>query len=156
MTSIDLGCGNNKISKFFVGVDNYSATQADVTCDMTNLSMYKDSSVTIVTSRRAIQHVEDDVQVFREINRILTPDGVAIIEVASTLNSVVSQMLNRLKIKKYRYKLFHIYTASGIKKRVRESGLRIVTYAKSPTKLPFYNHVIVAMKGELDVNKNTA
>jgi ubiquinone/menaquinone biosynthesis C-methylase UbiE len=155
MTSIDLGCGNNKISKFFVGIDNHPGAQADVTCDMTNLSMYKDSSVTVVTSRRAIQHVEDDVRVFREINRILTPDGVAIIEVASTLNAVVSKTLNRLKIKKYRYTFFHTYSTSGIKKRVREGGLKIVTYAKAPTKLPFYNHVIVAMKGELGENKNT-
>jgi ubiquinone/menaquinone biosynthesis C-methylase UbiE len=116
--------------------------------------MISDSSVRIVTSRRAIQHVDDDLRVFKEINRVLTPDGIAVIEVAGLLNSSVSKFLNYLKIKKYRYNIFHIYTKSNVEKKISQSGLRLLMYSKATTKRPFHNHIIIVMKGESIENKS--
>jgi ubiquinone/menaquinone biosynthesis C-methylase UbiE len=155
VASIDLGCGDNKISQHFIGIDIRPTKHTNIVADLKSLRMLQDSSAKLVTSRRVIQHLEDDIEVFREINRILMPDGIAVIEVAGFLNASVSKLLNWLKIKKYRYTVFHVYTKARIEKKIRTSGLKLVTCAEAATKAPFYNHVIIAMKGEPAQNTKT-
>lgn len=90
MTSIDLGCGDNIVNACFVGVDRRQTKYTKVVAEADDLSCFGDSSVNVVFSRRCIQHVANDVKVFEEINRILTPDGMAVVEVASVCNALVS------------------------------------------------------------------
>lgn len=148
MTALDLGCGDNKVSPNFIGVDKRPTSCADVVTDLEDLSHFKDSSVNVVFTRRALQHVDDDVKALKEINRVLAPDGMAVVEVASYWNAKVSILLNRLKIKTHPYRCFHVYTVGSLKSVIKESGLRLVTLASAPTATPlFRNHVAVLVKG---------
>jgi predicted SAM-dependent methyltransferase len=149
MTSIDLGCGDNKVNPYFIGVDKRPTDQTDVISEADDLSAFSDDSVNVVFSRRCIQHVADDQKVFNEINRVLAPNGVAIIEVAGPYNALASKFLNWLSIKKYAYPLFHVYTRDILKRRIEAAGLKIVSLGLSPTETPFFrNHVAVCVKGK--------
>ncbi len=150
MTSIDLGCGDNKVNTHFVGVDRHKTTQSDIISEADDLSCLETSSVHVVFSRRCIQHVVEDVKVFSEINRVLAPDGIAVIEVASVSNALVSKALNRLGFKKHPYPHFHVYTRKGLRKKLEAGGLKIVSLSFAPTETPlFRNHVAVCTKGQL-------
>ncbi len=149
MTSIDLGCGDNKVNPHFIGVDRRHTGQTNIVSEADDLSCFGSSSVNVVFSRRCIQHVQNDRKVFEEINRVLRPDGIAVIEVASIYNALVSKILNRLGIKKYPYAQFHVYTKKELKKRIESSGLKIVSLSLASTNTPlFRNHVAVCVKGE--------
>jgi ubiquinone/menaquinone biosynthesis C-methylase UbiE len=149
MASIDLGCGDNKVNPYFIGVDKRLTEATNIVTDADDLSPFSDGSVNIVFSRRCIQHVADDIAVFREINRVLTPNGIAVIEVASFYNAITSKLLNRLGIKKHPYEVFHVYTRNALKRKLEASGLKIVSLSLSPTETPlFRNHVAVCMKGQ--------
>jgi ubiquinone/menaquinone biosynthesis C-methylase UbiE len=103
MTALDLGCGDNKISQDFIGVDKRPSSEATVVADLEDLSQFKDNSINVVFTRRALQHVNNDVRALSEINRVLASDGMAVVEVASYWNATISILLNRLGIKKYPY-----------------------------------------------------
>lgn len=149
MASIDLGCGDNKVNPNFIGVDKRPTEVTNVVTEADDLSPFSDGSVNIVYSRRCIQHVVDDDAVFREINRVLTPNGIAVIEVASVYNALTSKILNRLGIKKYPYQEFHIYTRTALKRKIEASGLKVVSLSLSPTETPlFRNHIAICMKGQ--------
>lgn len=149
MTALDLGCGDNKIASGFIGVDKRPSSEATVVTDLEDLSQFKDNSVNVVFTRRALQHVENDVQALSEINRVLASDGMAVVEVASFWNATISILLNRLKIKKHPYDSFHIYTTESLKATIKNSGLRLVTLGSAPTMTPlFKNHVAVLVKGK--------
>ena len=147
MVSVDLGCGNNKISPFFVGVDINKEAPVDYVSDIENLSVFSDSSINVVFCRRCLQHIPNDTQALREINRILTKDGIAVIEVASTLNSFFSKTLNALKIKTYTYKTFHVYTEKQLKERIQKAGLKIIRFGFAYTKSGFENYLVILTKG---------
>jgi predicted SAM-dependent methyltransferase len=149
ITSIDLGCGNNKINPYFIGVDKRSTDETNVVTEADDLSPFADASVNVVYSRRCIQHVADDDRVFKEIYRVLTPNGIVVIEVASVFNALTSKMLNRLGIKKYPYPLFHVYTRKVLRKKIEASGLVIVSLSLAPTATPFFkNHIAICTKGQ--------
>jgi ubiquinone/menaquinone biosynthesis C-methylase UbiE len=148
MTALDLGCGNNRISTTYIGVDSCPNADATILTDLEDLSQFNDGSVNVVFTRRALQHVTNDVQALKEINRVLTSDGMAVVEVASFWNATLSAILNRLKLKKHPYRSFHIYTTNSLKEAIRKSGLRLVTIASAPTMTPlFRNHLAVLVKG---------
>lgn len=148
MTSIDLACGNNKISPYFIGVDVRQTTDTQVVADVESLIHFADSSINIITFRRGLQHVSNDIQSLKEINRILTKDGIAIIEVASFWNAWVSKLLNTLQIKKHPYAVFHVYKTGDIKRKIALSGLHLVVLSSAPTMTPlFRNHLAVVLKG---------
>jgi len=131
-----------------VGVDRRETKYTKVVAEADDLSCFRDSSVNVVFSRRCIQHVANDVKVFEEINRILTPDGMAVVEVASVWNALVSKLLNYIKIKKHPYTIFHVYTTKGLKKKLETAGLKVVSLGLASTNKPlFKNHVAVCLKG---------
>jgi len=149
LTSIDLGCGNNKVNPYFIGVDKRLTEETNVVTEADDLSPFADDSVNVVYSRRCIQHVADDSKVFQEINRVLAPNGIAVIEVASQYNALASKMLNRLGIKKYSYPLFHVYTKQALRRKIEAAGLLIVSLSLAPTATPlFRNHVAICTKGQ--------
>jgi ubiquinone/menaquinone biosynthesis C-methylase UbiE len=148
LTALDLGCGNNRISATYIGVDVSPHSDATVITDLEDLGQFNDCSVNVVFTRRALQHVKNDVQALKEINRVLASDGMAVVEVASFWNAAVSIILNRLRLKRYPYQSFHIYTTNALKQTIRKSGLRLVTFASAPTMTPlFRNHLAVMVKG---------
>ena len=148
LASIDLGCGDNIVNTNFIGVDRRQTKYANVIAEADNLSHFEASSIKVVFSRRCIQHVANDTKVFEEINRILTPDGIAIIEVASVWNALISKALNSLKIKKHPYTTFHVYSKKGLRNKLESAGLKVVILGLASTSKPlFKNHVAVCMKG---------
>ena len=148
MTSIDLGCGDNIVNTYFLGVDRRQTKYTNTIAEADNLSCFQTSSITVVFSRRCIQHVVNDTKVFEEINRILTHDGIAVIEVASIWNALFSKALNHLGIKKYPYNVFHMYTRKGLKNKLEGAGLKIISLCLASTnKPPFKNHVAICIKG---------
>ena len=148
VASIDLGCGDNIVNTNFIGVDRRQTKYTNFIAEADNLACFETSSIKVVFSRRCIQHVANDTKVFEEINRILTPDGVAIIEVASVLNTLISKALNYLKIKKHPYSTFHVYTKKGLKNKLESAGLKIIILGLASTNKPlFKNHIAVCMKG---------
>lgn len=148
LVSVDLGCGFHKVSPFFVGVDKNKVC-ADVVADLENLSCFEDSSVSVIFCRRALQHVRDDVKALREINRVLSFDGVAVVETASVFNAVFSKFLNFLRLKTYCYDVFHVYSSFGLLEKIRLSGLKVYFFGSVPTRFPFSNYFIVLLKGGL-------
>jgi ubiquinone/menaquinone biosynthesis C-methylase UbiE len=148
VASIDLGCGDNIVNTNFIGVDRRQTKYTNVIAEADNLAYFETSSIKVVFSRRCIQHVANDTKVFEEINRILTPDGVAIIEVASVFNTLISKALNYLKIKKHPYSIFHVYTKKGLRNKLESAGLKIVILGLASTNKPlFKNHIAVCIKG---------
>ncbi len=151
--SVDIGCGDNKINQYFLGVDKRNTSGVDINSPADDLSEFADRSVKIVFTRRVIQHVENDVTAFSEINRILTNDGIAVIEVASAFNANLSKILNALKIKTYPYTTFYAYSKSSLEKKIKKGGLKIISFGYSPTKRWFCkNHLVICVKG--DIGKN--
>jgi ubiquinone/menaquinone biosynthesis C-methylase UbiE len=147
VVSLDLGCGNKKVSPYFIGVDKMKAPPVDVIADMEDLRSFTDNSVNAIVCRRALQHVKNDAQALKEIKRVLSNDGIAIIEVASFWNAKTSKLLNALKIKRYPYEIFHVYTKSILKKLIEDSNLHLITIASAPTMtFPFRNHLVIATK----------
>jgi ubiquinone/menaquinone biosynthesis C-methylase UbiE len=79
---VDLGCGSNKIIASAIGVDLKSGKSAEIISNAENLP-FKNNSINLLYSRRCIQHVKNDVTVFKEIHRILTKGGRFILILAS-------------------------------------------------------------------------
>jgi len=148
MVTIDLGCGNNKASRYFKGVDQKSNPQVDYVLDAENLIGIADLSVNAVYTERMLQHVKNDLQALREISRILTDDGIAVIEVASTLNARLSKTLNFLGIKRYSYTTFHVYTRKNLSQKIKMANLKILSYGRVPTHFGMYNHLFVVTKSK--------
>lgn len=146
--ALDLCCGDKKVSPNFIGFDIRPTKQADVIGNAEDLTYFADSSIHALYCSRALQHVPNDVQCLREVNRILAPDGLVVIEVSKRWNAVVSIVLNRLKIKRHPYTTYHIYTDKQLRQKIADSGLRLVSLASTPTMTPlFRNYLIVAVKG---------
>ena len=78
---LDIGCGRNK-KPGFSGVDINPGEQVDFVMDVQKLE-FEDNSIDEIFSRRCIQHVEDDKKAFNEIFRILKPNGIFTLEIAS-------------------------------------------------------------------------
>ena len=153
MVSVDLGCGSRKINSFFKGVDIQKTLSVDFVADMENLNCFSDSSVTVVVSRRALQHVSNDVQALKEINRILTVDGLVFIEVASFLNALASIIVKRLGFSLHNhYSVFHVYTRKSLKALIAESGLVLVCLGSVPTRKPLFRNLIVVATKSSSVN----
>jgi ubiquinone/menaquinone biosynthesis C-methylase UbiE len=146
LTTLDLGCGDSKASIFFKGVDKRCGPQVDFVCDAENLSIIADGSVNAIYTERMLQHVPNDVQALREISRVLTDDGLAVIEVASTMNARLSMALNFLGIKRYAYTTFHVYTRKALTEKLKMANLKVLSYGQVPTHLGMYNHLFVVTK----------
>jgi predicted SAM-dependent methyltransferase len=121
MLKLDIGCGGNK-KQGFLGVDIKSGEQVDFVMDVCKLE-FEDNSVDEIFSRRCIQHVEDDKKAFSEVFRVLKPNGVFILEVASWYGWLYYRL--HLSASYGGYKIFHLYRDSKIKKMLRDANFTI-------------------------------
>jgi predicted SAM-dependent methyltransferase len=148
MVTIDLGCGNNKVSPYFIGVDSNKEPQVDYVLDAENLHPFADSSINAIVAKRSLNVFTDDVQALREMNRVLAKDGIVVIEVASLINASIAKLLNALGIKRYTYKTLHAYSQNKLKQIIKESGLKILRFGYANTKWGFRNYLVILTKME--------
>jgi ubiquinone/menaquinone biosynthesis C-methylase UbiE len=153
MVTVDLGCGDNKASPYFIGVDKRQTQCTNYVLDAENLSTFKDDSINALYTERMLQHVPNDLKVLQEISRILTNDGIAIIEVASTTNAWITKILNFFNIKVFGYyKVFHAYNKQSLTKKIEAANLKILSYGRAPTRFGLWNHLFVVTKNEVAVS----
>ena len=81
MVNLDLGCGLNK-QKNYLGIDIRKNGAVDIIADLEYLPI-RSNCVNQIYSRRAIQHVENYNNAFKEIFRILKSEGEFELKVAS-------------------------------------------------------------------------
>jgi SAM-dependent methyltransferase len=137
---LDIGCGGNK-KPGFSGVDINPGEQVDFVMDVTKLK-FDDNSIDEVFSRRCIQHVEDDIKAFREIFRVLKPNGIFTLQVASWYGWLY--YLLHISASYGTYKKFHFYRDSTIKKKLEEANFTIesLRHIRSPRGLGYDIEVV--------------
>ncbi|MGA2309710.1 MAG: class I SAM-dependent methyltransferase [Candidatus Bathyarchaeia archaeon] len=118
---LDIGCGGNK-KPGFSGVDINPGEQVDFVMDVQKLE-FEENSIDEIFSRRCIQHVEDDKKALSEIFRVLKPNGIFTLEIASWYGWLYYRL--HLSSSYGNYKIFHLYRDSKIKKKLEEAGFTI-------------------------------
>ena len=100
---------------------------------MTDLSEFPAHSFDLVWSGQSIEHVsiEDAKRVFKEVARILKPDGLFCLD---TPNSVVSSLLTRVGMLHPEHKFE--YTAAELRELAQAAGFQ-VTQTLAATSMPF-------------------
>ena len=147
MVSLDVGCGFNKVSPYFIGVDKQKTPVTDYVLDAENLSAFRDGSIHAIYTERALQHVNDDVKAIREMYRCLSNDGVLIIEVSRRFNSYVCILFCRLGVTRQgKYEVFHVYSKRDLVAKVERVGFKVASYGLVPTRFVFKNHLLVLVK----------
>ena len=143
---LDIGCGGNK-KLGFLGVDINPGEQVDFVMDVTKLG-FKDNSIDEVFSRRCIQHVEDDRKALRAIFRVLKPNGIFTLQVASWYGWLYYCL--HLSASYGRYKKFHLYRDSKIKKMLKEANFTIesLRHIASPRGVGYDIEVVCRKKVE--------
>lgn len=126
---LDIGCGRNK-KPGFSGVDINPGEQVDFVMDVRKLE-FEDNSIDEIFSRRCIQHVEDDKKAFSEIFRVLKPNGIFTLEIASWYGWLYYRL--HLSSSYGNYKIFHLYRDSKIKKKLEEAGFTIQNLRHIPS-----------------------
>lgn len=126
---LDIGCGRNK-KPGFSGVDINPGEQVDFVMDVQKLE-FEDNSIDEIFSRRCIQHVEDDKKAFSEIFRVLKPNGIFTLEIASWYGWLYYRL--HLSSSYGNYKIFHLYRDSKIKKKLEEAGFTIQNLRHIPS-----------------------
>ncbi len=117
---LDVGCGENK-KQGFLGVDIIGGENVDFVMDVCKLD-FEDNSIEELFSRRCIQHV-DNKKALSEIFRILKPDGVFTIVVASWYGWLYYHL--HLSKSYGNYETFHFYTDSKLKKILEEANFAV-------------------------------
>ena len=116
MVNLDLGCGLNKQNNH-LGLDIRKNSDANILADLENLPI-KSSCINQVYSRRAIQHVENCDNVFKEICRILKPGSELKLIVASFWGLLFYK--TGLSQSRGRYSVFHLFTKSNLNKQLKQ------------------------------------
>ena len=137
---LDIGCDANK-KPGFLGVDINPGEQVDFVMDVTKLE-FEDNSIDEVFSCRCIQHVEDDNRAFREIFRVIKPNGIFTLQVASWYGWLYYRL--HLSASNGVYKKFHLYRNSTIKKKLKEANFLIksLRHIRSPRGLGYDIEVV--------------
>jgi len=126
---LDIGCGGNK-KKGFLGVDISKGEDVDFVMDVCKLD-FEDNSIEEVFSRRCIQHIEDDKKALSEIFRVLKPDGVFTLVVASWYGWLYYRL--HLSNSCGNYKTFHLYRDSKLRKMLEEVNFTIQSLRHIPS-----------------------
>lgn len=126
---LDIGCGGNK-KQGFLGVDISPGAQIDFVMDVQKLE-FEDNSIDEIFSRRCIQHVEDDKKALSEIFRVLKPNSIFTLEVASWYGWLYYRL--HLSSSYGAYKVFHLYRDSKIKRNLEEAGFTILSLSHIPS-----------------------
>jgi SAM-dependent methyltransferase len=120
---LDIGCDSNK-KEGFLGVDINAGKGVDFVMDVCKLE-FDENSVDEVFSRRCIQHVEDDKKALSEISRVLKPNGIFTLIVASWYGWLFYRL--RLSSSYGAYKTFHLYWNSKIRNMLKEAKFTITS-----------------------------
>jgi len=130
MVNLDLGCGLNK-QKNHLGIDIRKNSDTNILADLENLPI-KNSCINQVYSRRAIQHVENCDNVFKEIYRILKPGCEFNLIVASFWGLLFYK--TGLSQSRGRYSVFHLFTKSNLNKQLKQCNFVDVRIHKIKSK----------------------
>jgi len=126
---LDIGCGGNK-KEGFLGVDISKGEDVDFVMDVCKLD-FEDNSIEEVFSRRCIQHVEDDTKALSEIFRVLKPDSVFTLVVASWYGWLYYRL--HLSNSRGNYKTFHLYRDSKLRRMLEEVNFTIQSLRHIPS-----------------------
>jgi predicted SAM-dependent methyltransferase len=148
---LDIGCGGNK-EPGFSGVDINPGEQVDFVMDVQKLE-FEDNSIDEIFSRRCIQHVEDDKKALGEIFRVLKPNGIFTLEIASWYGWLYYRL--HLSSSYGNYKIFHLYRDSKIKKKLEEAGFTIQGLRHTPSPRGMGYDIQVISKKEVAHKKPT-
>jgi len=146
---LDIGCGGNK-KQGFTGVDINPGEQVDFVMDVRKLE-FEDNSIDEIFSRRCIQHVEDDEKALSEIFRILKPNGIFTLEVASWYGWLFYRL--HLSPSYGAYKIFHSYRDSKLKKMLEKAGFAIESLRHIPSPRGLGYDIQVICKKEVSDEK---
>ena len=114
---------------------------------------FEDNSIDEIFSRRCIQHVEDDKKAFSEIFRVLKPNGIFTLEIASWYGWLYYRL--HLSSSYGNYKVFHLYRDSKIKKKLEEAGFAIQSLRHIPSPRGTGYDIQVVAKKEVGHEKPT-
>ena len=146
MVDLDLGCGLNK-QKNHLGIDIRKNGVTDIIADLENLPI-RSSCVNKVYSRRAIQHVENYNNAFKEICRILKPGCKFKIIVASFWGLIFYK--TGLSKSRGRYSVFHLFTKNILIKQLKEQNFVNIQICKIRSKRKIgYDFQVTAKKTTL-------
>jgi ubiquinone/menaquinone biosynthesis C-methylase UbiE len=126
---LDIGCDENK-KEGFVGVDIVQGKQVDFVMDVCDLK-FEDDSIDEIFSRRCIQHVKDEQKALSEILRVLKPNSLFTLEVASWYGWLYYRL--HLSASYGRYKTFHLYWDSKIKKTLENANFTVQSLRHIPS-----------------------
>lgn len=142
---LDIGCGNNKKTGF-LGVDINPNPQVDFVMNVQKLG-FQDNSIDEIFSRRCIQHVEDDKKAFSEIFRVLKPNSIFTLEIASWYGWLYYHL--HLSSSYGNYKVFHLYRDLKIKKKLKDVGFTIQSlhHIPNPRRIGYDIQVISKKEG---------
>ena len=146
MVNLDLGCGLNK-QKSYLGIDIRKNSDANIIADLESLPI-KNNCVTQVYSRRAIQHVENCDNVFKEIYRVLKPGYELKLIVASLWGLLFYK--TRLSQSRGRYSVFHLFTKRNLNKQLKQHNFTDIRIHKIKSKRRIgYDFQVIAKKNKL-------
>lgn len=103
---LDIGCWNNK-KRGFLGIDIEKNLAADVVCNATVSLPFKDSSFSEIYCAHFLEHVENPMNIVREIIRIAKPGAKITIKVPH-----FSSCIAYLPTHVYRFSLLWFYFIS--------------------------------------------
>lgn len=81
---------------------------ADVKADICNLP-FKDNSFNFILCNHVLEHIPDDTKAMKELYRVLSPGGIAILQIPQELNRATTFEDNSITSKKERARIFGQY-----------------------------------------------
>jgi ubiquinone/menaquinone biosynthesis C-methylase UbiE len=126
MINLDLGCGYNK-QENHLGVDIRKIKIIDIIADLENIPI-RDNCIDQIYSRRALQHIKNQVKAFKEIHRILKPGGEIKIIVASFWGFLFYK--SGLSQSSGKYQIFHLFTKRNLTKQLKQLNFKDIKIHK--------------------------
>lgn len=151
MVNLDLGCGLNK-QKNHLGIDIRKNGAVDIIADLEYLPI-KSNCINQIYSRRAIQHVENYNNAFKEIYRILKSEGEFELKVASFWGLLFYKI--GLSQSRGRYSVFHLFTKSNLNNKLRKHNFVDIRIHKiRSTRKIGYDFHVTAKKTKIKKNED--
>jgi len=142
MLKLDVGCGNNK-KLGYIGIEVDKSEATDILASAECLP-FKQNSVSIIYSRRVIQHVKNDEKAFQEMFYVLKPQGKVYIIVASFLGYLYFKL--GLSASKHKYHTFHLYYKSKLVTMLKHAGFSNIKVSKITSRRFSYDLTLKAIK----------
>ena len=151
---LDAGCGDGVNLKYlcdiqhasFYGLEynpiriarakEYVPTAHIVLGDLLNIP-FKNDCVDIILLNHVLEHIHEDLEVLKELNRILKPDGILIIGVPNE-GCFIALLRNNIVQREIKRTTDHVqqYTETTIRKKLIKAGWRIKSMRREGFFLP--------------------